>query len=176
MRLDEYLATTPPRCLSGFRPVSADPEIGDAGWRLRCLCGSEKGAILGHPLGSVKPGFEGWKTLVSPMTFRCAGCGRQTPLLDTAEHGEGSEHAKREGWEVGCAAYRGEGEGEPTACPECASTRVTALVSLSYHDDRIADFWDDPHFPLADYFDGFTLHCECSVCGCRWEASRIDTK
>jgi hypothetical protein len=109
------------------------------------------------------------------MAFRCAACARQTPLLDTAQHGDGSEYAQREGG-IGCAAYRGEGEGEPAACLKCGSTRATGIVSLSYHDDRIADFWDDPNFPLADYFDGFTLHCECSVCGHTWEASRIDTK
>ena len=37
--------------------------------------------------------------LVSPLAFRCAACGRQTPILDTGEHGEGSEVARREGWD-----------------------------------------------------------------------------
>ena len=176
MDLKHYYKTTPPRCLAGFRPVAVRPRKADAAWRLRCTCGSEEGAILGHPLGALKPGFEESELMVSPFFFRCAGCERVTSVIDTAEHGEGSEFARLEGRGDGCAAYRGEGEPEPAVCPNCGAARAAAVVRLTYHDDRIADFEADPSFPLADYFDWFRLSCECSVCGREWEVSVIDTK
>jgi hypothetical protein len=140
------------------------------------VCGGEEGVILGYPLGALKPDFEGCELMVSPLSFRCASCGRTTQLLDTAEHGEASEFAKAEAWEFGCAAYRGEGDAVPAACPACGVCRVIAVVYLSFHDDRVYDFEENPEFPLADYFDAFWLDCLCSVCGRRWEVSKIDTK
>jgi hypothetical protein len=174
--LDEYLRQTPPRSLRELRPVLVSADGDQAAWRLRCACGSEHGTVLGHPLGDLKPGFEGSDMMVSPFSFRCAGCGRVTDFLDTDIHGEGGEFKTREGSEIGCAAYRGEGEPTPAACPVCHGQLVGGVVNVSYHDERIEDWEEDPTFPLADFFNLFWLDCTCVGCGKKWQLTMIDTK
>jgi hypothetical protein len=174
VNLDEYLSAVPPSCLAGLRPEKG-PDTG--WWGLRCACGSDEGAVLGHPLGPLKPDvaqeYAAW--LVSPLSFRCDTCGQTTEFLDTAVHGEGARFASYGGG-VGCCAIRGEGEPTPAACPRCQRTRVWANAIFNYHDDRIQDFLDDPNFALVEYFDWFTLECVCTECGHVWRAAEIETK
>ncbi len=176
MDVVEYLRQTPPRSLGGLRPVLVSAGSDEAAWRLRCKCGSEHGTILGHPLGDLKPGFEGSGIMVSPFSFRCAGCGQTTDFLDTDIHGEGGEFKTREGAEIGCAAYRGEGEPSPAACPACRGQVVGGVIIVTYHDERVEDWESDPAFPLADFFNWFRLDCTCRGCGREWELTTIDTK
>lgn len=169
MNVNEYLSTVPPSCLSGLRP-QAGPDAG--WWVLRCVCGCVEGAVLGYPLGELKTDvdeeYAGW--LVSPLSFRCGKCGRVTPFLDTAIHGEGGA------WGHGCSAYRGEGEPMPAACPRCQATQAGVHVILGYHEERIQDFGDDPNFALAEYFDGVLVQCACEGCGHVWGVTNLDTK
>ncbi|HEY1187094.1 MAG TPA: hypothetical protein VGE74_05520 [Gemmata sp.] len=176
MDIDEYLRRTPPRSLSELRPVLVSESGDEVTWRLRCACGSERGTILGHPLGDLKTGFEGSEFMVSPFSFRCADCARVTGFLDTDIHGEGGEFKMRDGLEFGCAAYRGEGEPTPAACPHCQGQVVRGVATVTYHDDRIEDWEENPSFPLADFFNWFRLDCTCSGCGHAWELTTIDTK
>ena len=50
---------------------------------LSCGCGEKLGAILGHLLSKANPAYEGPKTFVSPLAFRCSSCRKTTELLDT---------------------------------------------------------------------------------------------
>jgi hypothetical protein len=172
----DYLKRTPPRCLAVLYPLHLSATEDTAVWRLRCTCGGEGGEVLGHPLGDFNPEYEEAGFIVSPLSFRCGRCGKQEIFLDTAEDGEGAEFVKHEGHEIGCAAYRGEGEPVPAVCPRCGCTRVAAIVTLCYNDERIWVWEDDPRFPLADCFNVFRLDCSCMACEHIWEVSTIDTK
>ena len=68
MDVVEYLRQTPPRSLRELRPVLVSADGDEAAWRLRCACGSERGTVFGHPLGDLKPGFEGSGIMVSPFS------------------------------------------------------------------------------------------------------------
>lgn len=176
MDIVEYLREHPPRSLNELRPLLVSANADEVAWRLRCLCGSEQGTILGYPLGTLKPGFEDSELMVSPFDFWCSTCGRVTSILDTDVHGEGSEFKTRERSEFGCVAYRGEGKPTPAACPVCRGSVVSGVVTVTYHEDRIEDWEADPTFPLADFFNWFRLHCTCRGCGHDWELTCIDTK
>ena len=160
MDVADYLNRTPPRSLRGLRPVSVSTTGNKAVWRLRCGCGSEEGAILSD----------------ARYTFQCEDCGQQTLVMDVDEHGEGAEIARLERHGIGCAAERFHGEQEFMKCPNCGVSRLTAVVTVTYHDDRIGEWEDDPNFPLADFFNVFWLDCRCSACGHPWQASCLDTK
>ena len=99
------------------------------------------------------------------------------PFGDSRDiHGEGSEFKARQGWETGCAAFRGEGELTPAACPDCRSQLIGGVVTVIYHDERVEDWEADLACPLADFFNSFRLDCTCQRCGRSWELTATDTK
>ena len=109
MTVVEYLARTPPRCLTGLRPVLISAAAAVTVWRLRC--GSERGVVLGHPLGALKPGSERLEFMVSPLRYCCADCEASVEFLDTDVHGEGGEFKTREGGEYLTGIVIGFGSG-----------------------------------------------------------------
>jgi hypothetical protein len=185
MDLDSILAlvrSTPPRCIRRFRAVPGPPkeEWGHdlmTAWKLVCPCGSVEGAVLGHALGDLKPGFEEVPYFVSPLSFQCARCEAVTEFLDTDADGTGAEFAKLNGSAIGCAAYRGEGPQRPYPCRRCGVSRGEVVVTLWYNEGYMYDLEDDGiEFPFEDLFSWFQAHSRCSACGEVSEVTEIDTK
>ncbi len=174
------IRSTPPRCLRRFRavlvPAAKSRDLVTA-WKLVCRCGSAEGAVLGHPLGDLKPGFEEVPLFVSPLSFRCARCGAVTKLLDTDADGTGAELARLNGSAIGCAAYRGRGRKKPYPCRRCGVSRGEVVVTLWYNEDYIYDLEDDGiEFPFENLFSGVHAHSRCSECGMVSQVTDIDTK
>lgn len=178
----QLIRTVPPRCLQrfGVEPVSApadwDHDLVTA-WKLACPCGESKGEVLGHPLRDLKPGVEDSDLFVSPFSFQCSECGKSTPLFDTDTDGTGAELAKLEGSDIGCAAYRGEGPGQPYPCPKCATTLGEVEVALWFNEDYMYSLEEDGiEFPWENLFSGVHVCSQCSACGERSLVTDIDTK
>jgi hypothetical protein len=129
-------------------------------WRLRCGCGSETGVI----------------SEALRFVFRCVGCDRETLFLDLDQHGEAAEIARFEGYRTNSLTSGADTDLEQVNCPGCGASRLTATVTVTYHDERIWEWQDDPNFPLADCFNVFRLDCRCLACGHSWESCTIDTK
>jgi hypothetical protein len=176
------IRSTPPRCLRRFDaervpvPAKWTHDLVTA-WKLVCRCGSSEGAILGHPLGQLKPGFEESPLFVSPFTFQCSECGTATEFLDTDADGTGAELAKLDGSEIGCAAYRGKGPGQPFPCPKCGTSRGEAVVALYFNEDYMYALEEEGiEFPWENLFSGVHIYSRCSVCDEQSIVMDIDTK
>jgi hypothetical protein len=172
----------PPRCLRRFDadlvpvPVKWKHDLITA-WKLVCRCGSSEGTIIGHPLGELKPRFADDPMFVSPFAFQCSGCGTATEFLDTDVDGTGAELAKLDGSNIGCAADRGEGAGQPFPCPKCGTSRGEAVVALYFNEDYMYSLEEDGiEFPWENLFSGVHVHSRCSVCGEQSMVTDIDTK
>jgi hypothetical protein len=178
----KLIRSTPPRCLRGFQakrvpvPAKGDHDLVTA-WKLVCPCGSSEGTVLGHPLAKLQPGSEDDPMFVSPFSFRCSRCRKQARFLDTDADGAGAELAKLEGSDVGCAAYRGKGRGQPFPCPKCGASRGEVVVALSFHEDYLYELEEDGiAFPFENLFSGVHVYSRCSGCGKQTMVTDLDTK
>ncbi len=168
-RLYQRVRTIPPRCLEGFVVEAAsDPTKAEiVEWALACQCGGCHGEVLGYSLRKLNKKYKGDELLVSPIAFRCGSCGRTIEMIDTAQHGCDAECAKRFGGKV-FPGYRGEGERDGSACPECGADvhRVRAEFYFAHFD--LID--DEPDLePVAqEFFDAFGCSGICEACGHEW--------
>jgi len=169
-----------PRCLATIVREEDGPRSGDYNsWRLSCPCGHRVGNILGHRLGVLKPDFEDWDWLVSPIAFRCQRCDREAEILDTAQHGFASECFLLDGQGFSCVAYRGEGAKTSFRCPTCQGTGWEVTVALTYDLGAIADVAEDEQLAITqpmDFFDRYELTGRCPHCGMETIISNIHTK
>lgn len=180
--ISRLISSTPPRCLRRFRvdpvpmPVNSDDTL-VAAWRLVCSCGATEGAVLGHPLSELKPGYDDELLFVSPFSFQCPRCGLSTEFLDTAADGTGAELAKLKGAGIGCAAYRGEGPGKKFSCSSCGTSRGEVVVELYFNEDYMVDLEKSGiEFPFENLFSGVHVYSRCSECNEQSMVTEIDTK
>jgi hypothetical protein len=178
----KLIRSTPPRCLRRFKaklvrvPAKWDHDLITA-WKLVCPCGSSEGTVIGHPLAKLKPGFEDDPLFVSPFSFRCSRCRKGTKFLDTDADGTGAELARLEGDDIGCAAYRGEGRGQPFPCPRCGMSRGEVVVALYFNEDYMYELEEDGiDFPFENLFSGVHVYNRCAGCGKQTMVTDIDTK
>jgi hypothetical protein len=114
---------------------------------------------------------------VSPFSFQCSRCGTATEFLDTDDDGTGAELAKLEGSDIGCAAYRGEGPGQPYPCPKCGTSRGEVVVALWFNEDYMYSLEEDGiEFPWENLFSGVHVYSRCTACGEQSMVTDIDTK
>jgi hypothetical protein len=178
----KLIRSTPPRCLQRFSATrvrvpgqKADDLV--TAWKLLCPCGSGEGTVIGHPLAKLKPESEDDPMFVSPFSFRCSQCEKRTPFLDTDADGTGAELAKLEGSDIGCAAYRGNGRGQPFPCPGCGTSRGEVVVVLWFNDDYMYELEEDGiAFPFENLFSWVQVYSQCAECGKRAMVTDIDTK
>jgi hypothetical protein len=176
------IQSTPPRCLQRFKPELVPVPAKwrhdlITAWKLVCHCGAAVGTIIGHPLRKLNPGIADDSMFVSPFSFHCAGCGTTDAFLDTGADGTGAELAKLEGADIGCAAYRGEGPGQPYQCPECGESRGEVVVALYFNEDYMYSLEEDEvMFPWENLFSGVHVYHKCSSCRKQSMATDIDTK
>jgi hypothetical protein len=155
-RITQFLRTTAPACVAGFRltpaelPIEWDDNTRSV-WRLACNCGGEQGRVLGYPLADYKdwPGGDG--IFISPIGFECSACGKVTEVIDTDLHGYHPEVAKREGG-IGSAKYRGEGPRMVWPCPQCKGEVFGLTVAFIFWDAAF-DVVEEPGWPLQEFFN-----------------------
>jgi hypothetical protein len=181
-KIRRVIRPTPPRCLRRFEakrvrvPAKWARDL-VAIWKLVCPCGSGEGTVIGHPLGKLKRGFKANSLFVSPFTFLCGRCGKRTRFLDTDADGAGAELARLDGDDIGCAAYRGTGRGEPFPCPGCGTARGEVVVTLWFNADYMYDLEEDGiEFPFQNLFSWVNVQSRCSACGKQALVTDIDTK
>ncbi len=133
------LCNNAPNCVQGFRrmPTQLPCEwrgMWDEGfrtvWKLSCNCGEEIGEVLGYRGSRIMPGWEGAEAFLSPLAFKCVGCGTQTEIIDTDRHGYHAEVAKIEDGTESCKA-RGERLPDRFICPDCREPRFSMVVAFA---------------------------------------------
>jgi hypothetical protein len=156
---------TPPRCIRSFTstPVPA-PDRGlralSSAFRLACRCRGEQGRVLGHSLADYNREYDGPLTFVGPLGFGCSGCGRRTPIIDTAVHGYHGELG-------GSAVYREKGRRQPYGCRRCGGEEFGVVASFAYGGETLSSDEDDLPAAREDSFTGFQLYGTCARCGRR---------
>jgi hypothetical protein len=93
---------------------------------------------------------------VSPLALECSRCGRVSELIDTRRHGYDGEQG-------GDCNMTAEGPRARFPCPQCGEAPFAVIRGFSYggHDyDPL-----DPDARPQDFFGGFSLSGECSLCG-----------
>ena len=155
----------PPACLRGFTVTPLHPArwSGRVGWALRCRCGGRTGKLMAHPLAKYNPDYHGPPVFISPLAFRCAPCGKTTPIIDTQRHGYNSEIDKP--GESLDSNYRGTGRRQEVPCPKCGGREFSLTAFCAHSDFDLIE--DEPELePRAqEYFDWFECRGACASCG-----------
>ena len=162
-RLHKRLKRLPPACISGFRADPREPPgrgfwCPTAFW-LTCRCGKGQdiGRILGHPLGDYNPACAEPVQFVSPLGFKCSGCGRITEVIDTGWHGYN-------GMSGSSAVFRGKGRRRAFRRPKCDREKLSLMVTFAYREGIFQVMKKEPAKKIKDYFDGFQAHAFCGDC------------
>lgn len=164
-KMVRQVQTVPPACLGGFRTTLLDtgPWNNWASWSARCVCGENKGHVLGYSLRDFSPEYEGAEFFISPLGFRCVSCGKTTEVIDTGLHGYNAEISKLDGG-GGDSNVRGAGERKSFPCPQCRGQVFLLVLRFAHaHFDLMED---EPELePRAqDFFDAFACEGTCVSC------------
>src|SRR5262249_47862620 len=95
---------------------------------------------------------------LSPITLRCAACGKEVELIDTDRHGYDAE--------IGAivATVRGKGERGEYQCDGCGPQAFQICARFEYPDDHFD--WNNKEFRgrEKDLFTWFSLVGKCPGC------------
>ncbi len=164
-----YYASHPPGCIGGFRskPVRlkgvqfdghlSPPEL-NPHFQLFCTCGHDHHAVTGYHWRN--PDYHNDQVFLSPISLRCASCGKESELIDTDRHGYDAELSGM------VATVRAKGTLGEYPCPKCGTNAVQVFVRFEYPDD-VLDFEED--YPkhrgrLQELFSWFSAVGKCPNC------------
>jgi hypothetical protein len=175
-----YYRSHPPRCIAGFiaKPVtlaaftldghapasSVDvpgvviegPELLNTVFLLACACGGEQHYVLGYHWRN--PDFHNELVFLSPLTLRCASCGKVTELIDTDRHGYDAE--------IGAivATARAEGKRGEYRCDRCGVEPFQVCARFEYSDDLFDRDFKEFRGREQDLFSWFSAVGKCRGC------------
>jgi len=175
--MDEFLADylrqlreRPPKCIASFRRKLIERSLGTfdvtLAYSLACECGSDSGVLLGYPLSSLSPDYDG-EMFVGPLTFRCRGCDSSVIVIDTNTDGY-------HGMMDSAATYRGSGDSSAFACLSCGSDVLRPFVAFGYGDAVFDLDEDEPGIDYENYFMGFAAYGQCASCNTESEVMVCD--
>jgi hypothetical protein len=175
-----YYWSHPPRCLAGLTTTPATlvglefdghasaltvqaagveidaPNHLNTVFLLTCVCGHDRHFVLGYHWRN--PDFHNKPVFLSPLSLRCASCGKETELIDTDRHGYDAE--------IGAVGFNAHALGErgEYPCDRCGRQPFQVCVRFENLDDLF-----DPHFEEfrgreQDLFSWFSAVGRCSGC------------
>jgi hypothetical protein len=175
-----YYWSHPPRCIAGFTATPAAlpgvvfdghasvPPVPVPGvviegadhlntvFLLTCVCGHDRHFVLGYHWRN--PDFSNESVFLSPLSLRCASCGKETELIDTDRHGYDAEL----GGVVATAL--GEGERGEYRCDWCGVLPFQVCVRFENSADVFTRDFEEFRGREQDLFSWFSAVGRCSGC------------